>query len=196
MTSVHILDDKTLAACHFAGKSMFLVSFDINTAEYEILDRIDTTVDGVPVCTDLMHGLGDMLVTSNFHKGTQSFYEVAGGGIHHRRDIKPPNGYTKCHGVRFIPEDYGVSSLLATTFNSKSNPSILFMAIDTGAIHCELKIKDTLPFWLRRRNILPRICTLSVTACWFRAGPIISVKSQAVIAIIMRNIQCCSTRSI
>lgn len=114
-TSAVILNDNTLACCHFDGRRIFLIRFDIERRTYSLLHSLDTTYGGRPCETDLMAGDGaGNLVTTNFFLNTCSIYRFENDRIRFIRDLGYDAG-NRVHGVKFFSPD-----IIAVTSRGRS----------------------------------------------------------------------------
>jgi hypothetical protein len=105
MTSVTLLDANTLACCHYNGKRMFLLRFDLDAGSCRILDQTATTFGGLACETDLMAGDGrGHLVTSNFYQYTSTLYRRDGDRLKRVRDLAYNAGHW-VHGIKFYRHD-------------------------------------------------------------------------------------------
>lgn len=100
-TSVKLIDEHTLVCTSLLGRKMYLIHFDIEAGTYKVLDRIDTTLDGQAVETDLcdLDGKGH-IATSNCGSDSFSIYQHTADKLHHVRDL-PVKRKTYMHGVKF-----------------------------------------------------------------------------------------------
>jgi len=116
ITSVALLSPDTLACCHFNGRCMFLVRFDLQDKTHSIIHTISTIYNGQTCETDLMaRDNNNNLVTSNFFQGTCSLYKYADDQLQFVKDL-PYNAGNRVHGVKFIDNDtVAVTSRLSHT---------------------------------------------------------------------------------
>lgn len=101
-TSVRFVDAHTIVCCSLLGRVMYLIRFDVDTGQHEVLDRVGTTYGGLSMETDLcdVDGRGNV-VTSNCEAGGLSLYRLVNAKIIYERDLPLglPGNY--CHGARF-----------------------------------------------------------------------------------------------
>lgn len=102
LTSLRFVASDRLVCCDYNEKKMHLL--ELGPAEVDVMATIPTSVrGGTPVQTDLLDWNGeDLLVTSNFYQGTQSFYALHGDTLSFVDEMKLTD-FTNCHGVRFVP---------------------------------------------------------------------------------------------
>lgn len=125
ITSVVFLAPNILACCHFNGKCMFLVNFDIKDQSFKIMQKLDTTFNNEKCETDLMaYDNNGRIITSNFYKNTCSLYNYKDNTIGFVRDLNY-NAGSSVHGVKFINND-----IVAVTSRTK-NTGIHFFDINT-----------------------------------------------------------------
>jgi len=116
LTSVCFVDEKTLLACDFNDKTMYLVGLDGD--ELQIRQSLPTQVSsGEPAQTDLMDFDGERIVVSNFYQGSISLYRMTDRHIVFEEEINH-NDYKGLHGVRFVP---GYPDLLWLTYCGPKN---------------------------------------------------------------------------
>lgn len=121
LTSLRFVAADRVVCCDFNEKTMHLL--DVGPQHLTPVARIPTEVgDGTPVQTDLLDFDGtDLLVTSNFYQGTQSFYAVHGDAVSFVDEMRLTD-FTGCHGVRFVP---GHDGLLWISYCGKNNTCIV-----------------------------------------------------------------------
>jgi hypothetical protein len=114
LTSLRFVGSDRLVCCDFNEKKMHLLG--LGSDEPDVIATIPTPVlGGEPVQTDLLDWNGeDLLVTSNFYQGTQSFYALRGDTVSFLDEMKLTD-FTGCHGVRFVP---GYDDLLFISYKA------------------------------------------------------------------------------
>lgn len=134
MTSVTLITPNLLACASYCMKRLYLVSFDLSTQTYNILDNIETVAGQ----SDLMIYRNNELVTSNFENCSISFYEILENTkLFHKKTIT--NTFCgPCHGVSFYPSD---DNVIVFTTTGTQNP-----VCGIYAIYCNSS-NDTLPFF-------------------------------------------------
>ena len=102
LTSLRFVSLDRLVCCDYNEKKMHLVQ--VGPDDLEVIATIPTSVrGGASVQTDLLDWNGDdLLVTSNFYQGTQSFYAVRGDTVSFIDEAQLTD-FGRCHGVRFVP---------------------------------------------------------------------------------------------
>jgi hypothetical protein len=100
-TSVKLIDKNTLVCTSLLGRKIYLIRFDVDAGTYQVLDCIDTTLDGQKIETDLcdLDGQGH-IATSNCGSDSFTLYKHVQGKLHHVRDL-PVKRKTYMHGVKF-----------------------------------------------------------------------------------------------
>lgn len=120
-TSIRFIDSSHLCVSHLVGMYIQLYMFDFNTKSFKLLDQIDTTYNGKTCITDLMDRKENLLVTSNFDLGTQTFYKIENNKLTFYKEL--PDffyGKQRCHGIKFYNDD-----IICFTLNSKF--SVMFV---------------------------------------------------------------------
>ena len=110
-TSVRLLDENTLACCHFNGCKMYLIRFNLNAQSYEVLDSIETTFQGLKCETDLM-GSDDNgnIIVSNFFEHSCLLYRRDGDKLSFVKDLDYSAG-NFVHGAKL----WGTDTACVTT---------------------------------------------------------------------------------
>lgn len=121
LTSLRFVAPNRLVCCDFNEKQMYLL--ELGAVGIQFIATIPTKVgDGTAVQTDLLDSNSDgLLVTSNFYRGTQSFYELRDDSLSFVDEMKLTD-FTGCHGARFVP---GYDDLLWVSYCGKDNKFIV-----------------------------------------------------------------------
>lgn len=133
-TSVKFIDNNRLCTTHLVGMYMHLYEFDYNNKTSKLLDHIDTIYNNEICITDLIDYKDNLLVTSNFDKGTQTIYKLENNKLSLYKYIPDfHNGQQYCHGVKFYNFR---QNTICTSYNKI--PMVLFIDYVTDEILYEI----------------------------------------------------------
>lgn len=140
VTSVKLLDEKTLICCNLVGRRIYLIEFDAATGRSEVLDSRDTVFEGEPVETDLCDTDGEgRVLTTAFYKGSATLYRRDSARLCHVRDLPfKLQGYA--HGIKFYRPGVAAVSI------AKGAMGVYFYDLDSCAclLHVDtgMKVQD------------------------------------------------------
>jgi tetratricopeptide (TPR) repeat protein len=140
VTSVKLLDEKTLICCNLVGRRIYLIEFDAVTGHSRVLDSRATVFEGESVETDLCDADREgRVLTTAFYKGSATLYQREGSRLHHVRDLPfKLDGYA--HGVKFYRPG------IAAVAIAKGAMGIYFYDLDrcTCLLHVDtgMKVQD------------------------------------------------------
>jgi len=101
-TSVKFIDSTHLCTTHLVGMYLDLYEFDYDKKIFTLLDKIDTTYNNNLCITDLIDYNDDLILTSNFDKGTQTLYKIENNKLFLYKCLPVYcNKLQYCHGVKF-----------------------------------------------------------------------------------------------
>lgn len=116
-TSVKFIDNNHLCATNLVGMYLDLYEFDYDMKTYKLLDTINTTYNNDLCITDLIDYHNNLLVSSNFDKGTQTFYQIFDNKLLHYKSLPLYCNIPQyCHGVKFYKYSKDV---LCFTYNKQ-----------------------------------------------------------------------------
>jgi len=117
LTSLRFVGPNRIVCCDFNAKMMYLA--ELTDSGTKIIASVPTIIqDGTPVQTDLMDVNKDgLIVVSNFHQGTQSYFQLKGDKLSFVSEMKLTK-FVQNHGVRFIP---GYDDLLWACYCAQKN---------------------------------------------------------------------------
>lgn len=113
-TSANFINNDLIIIGSLVAMKLYLYKIDLVNETYNLMHEIDTTFKNEIVSTDLASHLDNVVIVSNFYKGSQTIYKIIDNKITHFKDIKQNIFKHRqfCHGVNFYNENIIMSTLI------------------------------------------------------------------------------------